>query len=234
MSYTRVHNDIIDDKNLSAYAKLVFLVICRFASKDGHCWPSLKTLATKASISERQVRYSLRELERKRYIETESRPGKSSVFKIKTPAGDAGVEDIPRQEVPPPRQDVPGSPAQGAAEQDLRTRTKNNYSEQFLSFWEIYPRKEGKAEAFKAWERLLKEGYTPEQLTAAAQRYRASCERKKTERDYIKKGVNFLRHRTFEDYLAGQPPAEEDDPTRKRLERLAAEGEAWDKQVMTR
>lgn len=100
-----------------------------------------------------------------------------------------------------------------------------DYSTDFLTFWRVYPRKEGKAEAFKAWQKLLKEGYTTEQLVTAARRYKEKCEQKGTERDYIKKGVNFLKHRTFEDYLGGTEL--EEDPTKKTLARLYAQTKAY-------
>jgi len=227
MSYTRIQNLIIDDESLSAHAKLVYMVICRFVNKKGQCWPSLKTIAAKASISERQVRYSLRELESKGYIKTETRSGKSSLFEIITPAQGAGVREEPRQEVPPPRQEVPGTPAQGADKQDLITISKNNkivYTNEFLAFWETFPRKEGKSDAYRTWRRLLKE-FTAEQLIEAAKRYANYCEKENIERKYIKKGVNFLKHRTFEDYLGGTEL--EEDPTKKTLARLYAQTKAY-------
>lgn len=108
----------------------------------------------------------------------------------------------------------------------VQKKSPPEYSNDFLAFWEIYPKKEGKAEAFKVWKRLLKEGYTAEQLTAAARHYKEVCEQKGTERDYIKKGVNFLRHRTFEDYLYEPEERTSEEPTQRTLQRYLAQAEA--------
>ena len=102
-------------------------------------------------------------------------------------------------------------------------RSAKDYSEEFLSFWNDYPRKDGKAEAYKIWLKILKEGITPDQLIGAGKRYANQCEKKNTEQTYIRKGVNFLRHRTFEDYL--HKPEPEEDPTKKALARLYAQSE---------
>lgn len=232
--FTKIDNQIIDDESITGYAKLVYLVISRFKDQQGKCWPSVSTIAKRAGISERQVRYGINLLREKGYLITEFRAGKSNLF-ILTPAQDAEVEEDPCTGCSPPLHRMQRTPAPPAAEQDLRTRSKNNismqkksspdYSEDFLTFWGTYPKKEGKSEAFKTWRKLLKEGFTPDQLIEAGQRYANQCERDQTERKFIKKGVNFLRHRTFEDYL--HEPEPEEDPTKKTLERLYAQSAAY-------
>ena len=50
--------------------RLVLLALADFANDDGEAWPSLKTLAAKSLLSEREIRYALRRLERLGEIKT--------------------------------------------------------------------------------------------------------------------------------------------------------------------
>lgn len=62
----------------------------------------------------------------------------------------------------------------------------------FESFWEIYPRKEGKADAEKAWTARLKNGITTEQIIQATRAYVAKCKEENTNKRYIKMAKTFL------------------------------------------
>lgn len=93
----------------------------------------------------------------------------------------------------------------------------SGYSPEFEEFWMEYPRKAGKGEAYKKYQARLKDGFSPEELKAAAKNYSAECKRNRTEQKYIKHGKTFLSDATpFLDYLPKQPqPAQvgmDDDP----------------------
>jgi hypothetical protein len=45
------------------------------------------------------------------------------------------------------------------------------YSQDFLDFWKIHPRRQEKGSAWRAWNARLKEGATPDQLILAARHY---------------------------------------------------------------
>lgn len=48
------------------------------------------------------------------------------------------------------------------------------YTPEFLEFWKIYPRKQEKGSAWRAWNARLKEGAQPDQLILAARHYALS------------------------------------------------------------
>lgn len=56
------NTDILDDGNVSAYGKLVYFTLTKFVDKDGTCWPSLRTIASMAGISDKTVKKSINEL----------------------------------------------------------------------------------------------------------------------------------------------------------------------------
>lgn len=84
---------------------------------------------------------------------------------------------------------------------NVRVRS-NEYTEDFLEFWNEYPRKVDKGAAFKQWKARLKEGVSPNDLILAARNYAAMCKQLNTEERYIKHAKTFLGvSRSFEEYL---------------------------------
>jgi hypothetical protein len=63
---------------------LVLLAIADFADDDGKAWPSVETLARKSRLSERAVRYALRELEKMGELATlkEAGPGGVNMYRV--------------------------------------------------------------------------------------------------------------------------------------------------------
>lgn len=76
------------------------------------------------------------------------------------------------------------------------------YPKDFEKFWEIYPRKVGKGDAYKKYKARLNDGWSEDQLLTAVQNYAAKCINERTESKYIKHGKTFLSESTpFIDYL---------------------------------
>jgi hypothetical protein len=66
----------------------------------------------------------------------------------------------------------------------------NSYTPEFEEVYTIYPRKEDKKDAFKAWNARLKEGIIPEQIITAAKNYIAG--NKASDPSYFKMLKTFL------------------------------------------
>ena len=83
-----------------------------------------------------------------------------------------------------------------------KQKKSGNYSTEFECFWEVYPRKSDKGEAYKKYLTRLKDGWSPEQLLTAAKKYRAQVITNRTDQKYIKLCKTFLSDTTpFTDYL---------------------------------
>lgn len=90
---------------------------------------------------------------------------------------------------------------------------KSTYSADFTAFWKAYPRHNDKGQAYRKYQTRLKDGYSPQELLAAAEAYAAECKRKRTEPDYIKHAKTFLGDSTpFTEYL---PKARDEEPQEK-------------------
>ena len=85
------------------------------------------------------------------------------------------------------------------------------YTPTFDEFWDAYPKKAEKGNAFKKYQARIHEGFSPEELLMAARNYATQCKRLGTEKQYIKHPKTFLSDsRPFLDYLPdkkkAQPP----------------------------
>jgi DNA-binding Lrp family transcriptional regulator len=100
------------DLDLSIYEKMVYIVLCSHAKKDGPCYPSIKKIAEEASCSRTKVFEALRTLEERGIIARDSqiydgRGQTSNLYEI--------IDIIPRP------QDGPGGPCGERAPSATRT-----------------------------------------------------------------------------------------------------------------
>lgn len=84
--------------------------------------------------------------------------------------------------------------------------SKSAYTDDFESFWKMYPRKKEKQSAYKAWKARIKDGVNPQDIISAAGNYAAYCEASQTEDRYMKHGSTFLGpNKPYEDYITYSP-----------------------------
>lgn len=84
---------------------------------------------------------------------------------------------------------------------------KVSYPEGFGKFWDAYPRKVGKGEAYKKYCARVNDGWGENELLEAAVAYAVSVEQNKTDKQFIKHPKTFLSDATpFTDYLKQAEP----------------------------
>lgn len=80
------------------------------------------------------------------------------------------------------------------------TRGSRQYTDEFEKFWKTYPRKVGKAEAAKAFTKLLKGGQVDaNQLTAAAQAHAQAWQQSGTSQEFIPHASTWLNKGRWSD-----------------------------------
>lgn len=78
----------------------------------------------------------------------------------------------------------------------------DKYTQEFESFWLIYPRRKEKRKAFKAWSARTKENVYPEDMITAATNYSLYCKNQRTEERFIKHPSTFLGpDKPYEEYV---------------------------------
>lgn len=84
-------------------------------------------------------------------------------------------------------------------------KNRNEYPKEFEEFWKEYPRKIGKADAYKCYKDRISDGWTPDELIESAKNYCAYVRKTNTEQTFIKHPKTFLSASTpFSDYLSKQ------------------------------
>lgn len=79
-----------------------------------------------------------------------------------------------------------------------------DYTEDFIAFWNLYPRKLGKVATFKCWKTRLKENVKAKDLISAAKNYAVYVKGRNLE--HVKLASTFLGPQLFyEDYTNGVP-----------------------------
>ena len=82
------------------------------------------------------------------------------------------------------------------------SNVEGKYMPGFENFWSVYPRKVGKGDAYKKYNARRNDGYSDDELIAAAKVYASQCIKQKTEKQYIKHPKTFLSDTLpFLDYL---------------------------------
>jgi len=87
----------------------------------------------------------------------------------------------------------------GPDKQSIKPISKKEYSDQFLSFYDQYPRKEEKQQAYRAYNARIKEGAKHEDIMRALEIYLREIEILHTDYQYIKLPSTFINN--FNDYL---------------------------------
>lgn len=84
------------------------------------------------------------------------------------------------------------------------SKNKKEYTSDFLKFWELYPRHDGsKSDAFKSYQRALKEGIDHERLIRSVEAFREYIGREGTAREYVAHATTWLNGKRWEaDYSA--------------------------------
>lgn len=107
-------------------------------------------------------------------------------------------------------------------EKIINNNNINKYPSSFEEFWNNYPRKQDKGQAYKCYKARLNDGYSEEQLLTACINYAAECDKDKREKKYIKVASTFLsvnepfveyldERRNEDDSVAGRTREDEDE-----------------------
>ena len=76
---------------------------------------------------------------------------------------------------------------------------KTAIEKRFNDLWALYPRKQGRADALKAYERAAKEGVTDETIKQGIENYVKHIAATKTEPKYVKQGSTFFSKQAWSD-----------------------------------
>lgn len=93
----------------------------------------------------------------------------------------------------------PNAPGAQSAHVTASKKSKNDYTKEFLDFWELYPNKKDKKAAFTKFKSTIKT-HSFESIINGTKAYALECEQQNREQKYIKMAKTFLHNETFTEY----------------------------------
>lgn len=222
--------NLVWKSSLPTTEKMVLLVIADHANDDGgNSWPSIGTIAKKASISSRSAQRYIARLAEAGWITIRPQQGgtkemrddrRPNLYAINLERLNGVTEVSSRHGVTDSPHGVTDEASRGdnsnshgvtpmspkpSLEPSLEP-PKNKYADDssFDAFWARYPRKVGKGSALRRWQRLR-----PEQQAAAVAAIDAHVEhwkRNRTEAQFIPHAATWLNAERWTDDLATEAP----------------------------
>jgi hypothetical protein len=249
-----VHGPILPDfvlkKQITFGAKVMYALLCDYASKDDHCWPAQATLAERLSCSLSSVKNYLTELVREKLIAVRREQYRSCVYYLIPPDDASNVQDAnPDRQQPevdrtqpkvgylntlknqeerkdPPLPPVRDNPAPCPVPRHRPVGGVDSFSHDFEKAWEIYPKKEAMGLARSAWINLRRNRLLPplEEILASIRRFTTTESWQRAQGQYVPQMGNWLRGQRWLDAL---PPADEQNLQEKEaVQALQREEEA--------
>lgn len=212
--FTIIDNSILEDESLTAYEKIIYAVLCKFANqKNNTCFPSITTIQKLAGCGKMTVIRGIKKLEERNYIKKEKRQHEHN---REYATNLYSILDLHHQEMIPggtkteekgsTKMVSPGLPGGHELDpliiKDNNSRSPRVFSVDFEKFWKEYPRKVEKVMAYKCWIARLKDEIKPKDMIQSAKNYAKRCREEKKEQQYIKHPKTFLGpNRVWEEYL---------------------------------
>ena len=219
---------VVDDLYINGYARFVgpyatcvYNSLCRHANKIQKSWPSIQTIADQHGIGRNSVINGIKKLEFWKIIHKD-RIGKKANNRYNLldkscwiDISEVSLKDF--SEVYHINFTSLSDKLQGFTRRtsivrkhiSKETQRKDTYSEEFLLFWDQYPKKISKPDAFKAFNRVSKAntGAKLLELIIKDLKIRAkTADWLKEKGKYIPYPATYLNQRRWEDEDKGQPP----------------------------
>lgn len=190
--YAIIPANVRYDSKLKANAKLLYGEITSLTDKTGECWATNDYFAELYNVNKETISRWISQLKEYGYIDVqilrkeENKEIEKRVIKIVNVAVNNRTE-TQEEPVPPIEENT-------------------NLAEDFDKLWRIYPRKDGKNQAFnhyKAWIKGKdyagkKEKLTNPEMWYAIRIYQCNIKINKTEKQYIKMGSTFFNESIYE------------------------------------
>lgn len=170
---------------------------------SGQLLTGRKSISLKLNIAESKVQRILKTFEIERQIEQQT-SNKNRLITIVSWSEYQDAEQQSKQQLNNKRTTTEQQVnTNNNVNNDNNEISKNMYTPEFESFWNEYPRKLGKKEAYKTWNTVIKKGESPQVIIQCASNYKKQCDDRKTETHFIKHPKTFLNEERYKDYLNG-------------------------------
>lgn len=202
------------DSKLNALDKVIFAEIDSFSSNGKVCFQNNATIAEFCQCSESKVSKTVSKLIDLGYIRCVSFDGRKRYLQsclvnfttLDSKKSEAAEQNLPHTNKPTGKSTInPHNPPEGErAATHRRAKTTDYDADGFAAFWAAYPKKAGKADALKAWNKLAPDVVLQEQMGKALEVQKQSQQWRKDGGQYIPMPATWLNGRRWEDEVQTQ------------------------------
>lgn len=195
--YAILTADVRYDTKLKPLARLLFAEITALCNKEGYCWAGNQYFADLYEVDKTTVSGWIGQLKTRGYltVQMQYKEGSKQILnryiKINGEAIDKIINTSPENDLYPIDQK--------AKVNTTINNTFNNTVNSFDTFWNLYPRKAGKANAKKAWQKLNPDCSVMELIAENIADRLAKGEWTKDKESYILHASTFLNQNRWED-----------------------------------
>lgn len=223
------------EKPITCGAKIMYALLCNYASEKDHCWPSHATLAARLSCSVSSVKKYLTELVGENLVSIQRGRYRSCLYYLLRPeelkseqpriahsqshidCHEVKSDYIHNLKKQNKEKDSPLSPVVSEQPQFFPLASApaaggvSSPVQDFENIWSLYPKKEAKGFARSAWFKLLRSGQLPPlpELQDAIQRFAASEGWQREQGRFVPQMGNWLRGQRWLDPLTPAEQAEQ-------------------------
>lgn len=205
--YSIIPANVRYDKDLTANSKLLYGEITALCNSEGICWAGNDYFAKLYNVSKETISRWISQLNKKKYINVKM------FYKKDSKEIDKRIITI-NQLIPIDKKvnTYPQNYQEGIDKnvKENNTSINNNIcsslAEDFDKLWKIYPRKDGKNQAFNHYKAWINGKYyagkteklTNPEMWYAIRIYQCNIKKNKTEKQYIKMGSTFFNEAIYE------------------------------------
>lgn len=193
------------DKNLTANAKLLYGEITALCNKEGHCWASNQYFADLYSVSKVSISTWISNLKDCGHVSVQMNYKEGSKHILNRYI--RLLSDGTQENLDTSQRKLKQGIQENLIDNKTINNTKNitvNSNNNFDSFWKYYPRKAGKSEAIKAWNKLLPNDDLIRVIASNIGERLRTGEWSKSNQSFILHASTYLNQKRWEDEVIGQ------------------------------
>ncbi|MBS4750347.1 helix-turn-helix domain-containing protein [Carnobacteriaceae bacterium zg-ZUI78] len=242
--YAVIPATVMRDKTLSANAKLLYGEISALANEKGYCFASNDYFSTIYECSKRSIQQRLARLEKSGYIHVVvDRDDNKNVIERRIYLAEVPTKrevaccmgkvhenfTTSRKKVHDAHEKKCVDLTKKSSHIILHNNNTMNNIDHFDILWKLYPRKLGKRNAEKAYQKAIKEGVSPKDMQDGILRYIEHIKKHHIESQFIKHASTWFNQRGWEDEYTSSYDTNETEHSQKTYEEQMRDiyGENW-------
>ncbi len=201
--FYKLDQNLAARRDLSANAKILFAIIKNRIGTGEKCWPGVRRLSRESGSDHKTVLRSIDQLERAGCLVVQRQSaGQTNWYSLSKTAPETPA--LPKKERS--QKGSAGGPKKGAEALPKREHIKIkkrtiNKNQAFEDFWRLYPRKQAKAKAQDAWDKLNPDSDLVQTILAAVKQHSRSDQWLNEGGKYVLGAARWLTEQRWTDEL---------------------------------